>query len=146
MNPRTSLSRTASANHSTTCTTQLVKYGLVDGCIPFCSTSLLLARTRWVQSTFELCAVHSLSSVLAINLGHIELIFLRKYFRNTENTKGCWVRSAMPPPMVVYLSRGRINFTAPWATNRANYIRQIAIIYHKLSAMYIFLQGSSILS
>ena len=53
---------------------------------------------------------------------------------------------AMPPPMVVQLSRGRRKFTVPWATNRADYIRQRAITYHKHSAMCIFLQGSFILS
>ena len=38
----------------------------------FCSTSLPLTSTRWVQSTIKLFTVHTLTSVLSINLGSIK--------------------------------------------------------------------------
>ena len=38
----------------------------------FCSTSLPLTGTRWVESTSKLCSVHSLTSVLSINFGSIK--------------------------------------------------------------------------
>ena len=38
----------------------------------FCSTSLPLAGTRWIESTNKLCSVHSLASVLSINFGSIK--------------------------------------------------------------------------
>ena len=76
----------------------------------FCSTTLLLASTRWGRSTFELCTVHPLGSVLAINLTHIKLIFLRKYFRNTENTLGCWVVRSANATSVLCRPHGCITF------------------------------------
>ena len=44
----------------------------------FCSTSLPLTSTKWVQSTIKLCTVLSLSSALSINLGNIEIENIRE--------------------------------------------------------------------
>ena len=62
----------------------------------FCSTSLPLASTRWVQSTIKLCTVHSLSSVLSLNVGNIKLIFLGIFLGGIEPGAAGWEARTLP--------------------------------------------------
>ena len=66
----------------------------------FCSsTSLPLTSTRWVRTTIKLCNVHSLSSVLSLNLSNIKNFW--KNLGSAENrTRAGWVWSTNATSML----------------------------------------------
>ena len=86
----------------TTCTWALV----------FCSTSVPLTSTRWVQTTIKLfCTVHSLSSALSLNLSNIKKFRNGKNLGNAENrTRAGWLWRAYTtsvlcrPPTIRFFS------------------------------------------